>query len=498
MTNTQFWSSRTVFILAVVGSAIGLGNIWRFPYVAYENGGGAFLIPYLIALLTAGIPLLILETGIGYKTRSGAPLALKRLLSWKAETIGWIAVIIVFLIVTYYAVIIAWSVDYVFFSTNLAWGSDPGTFFFENVLAVTDSPFSFGSVNLIIAAGMIIAWVWIYIAIYRGVRSVEKMVWWTVSIPWLLIIIFVIRGLTLPGSMDGLAFYLTPDFSSLLDYKVWIAAYGQIFYSLSLGMAVIIAYSRFLNVKSDVVTNGIIIAVANSVTSILAGMAVFSTLGYLALQQGVAVTEVVSSGIGLVFITYPAAISALPIFPELFGILFFLMLITLGIDSAFSLVEAITAGLIDYIKKPVWMISGSVCLAAFLVGLLYTTGAGLHWLDIIDHYINFFLIIVVGLFEALLIGFAYGPDKMRKFINRWSDWKIGKWWNWCIMLIAPFFLAVVLALNIWDGLINLYKGYPFLANLFGWLLVLVVPALAFLLAYLLRDDEGCNEYEMME
>lgn len=493
MAEQQFWSSRTTFILAVVGSAVGLGNLWRFPYIAYANGGGAFLIPYLIALLTAGIPLLILEMGVGYKTRAGAPLAFRKLLGGRYDIAGWIAALIAFLIVTYYAVIIAWSVDYAFFSLDLAWGSDPGAFFYGSFLGLSEGVSTFGTINMLILAGAVVAWLWIYFSIFKGVRSVEKMVWITVVLPWLLIIVFVIRGVTLPGAMDGIAYYLTPDFGALLNIDVWIAAYGQIFYSLSLGMAIIIAYSRFLGEGQDVVKNGIIIAFANSFTSIFAGLAVFSTLGYLAHVNGVAVTEVVRSGIELVFVTYPAAISALPVAPEFFGVLFFIMLVTLGIDSAFSLVEATSAAIQDYLHKPEWLINGVICVAAFVVGTFYMTSSGLYWLDIVDHYIMYFLLILVGLSETVFIGYVYGPPKLRAFVNQFSDWRIGRWWDYCIMLIVPGFLAIALLINVVDGITNPYGGYPGFANLVGWGIVITIPVLAVIISFLVKEPPAGDE-----
>jgi len=492
MADNQFWSSRTMFILAVVGSAVGLGNIWRFPYVAYENGGGAFLIPYFIALLTAGIPLLILETGVGYRTRAGPPLAFKRLLGKGFDALGWVAMFMAFLIVTYYAIIIAWSFDYAGFSLSLAWGSDPESFFYNDFLQISDSVFSLGTVNLLILAGAILTWLWIYFAIFKGVKSVEKMVWITVTLPWILILVFVVRGVTLPGAMDGLAYYLTPNFTALFDPGVWIAAYGQVFYSMSVAMAVVIAYSRFLGDHSDVVKNGVIIAIADTLTSIFAGLAVFATLGYLAHVNGVAVTEVVKGGIELAFVTYPAIISALPVLPELFGVLFFIMLVTLGIDSAFSLVEAVSSGISDYTHMSGSTLKAIICVAAFAVSLIFMTNAGLYWLDILDHYINNFLILFIGLCEAIVIGYIYGAPKMRAFVNKFSDWKVGRWWDLCIWVVVPLFLGTAIVLNTIDGIVNPYGdgSYPFLANLIGWAVVIGLPILSIIVSYALRNHDG--------
>ncbi|NLO78112.1 MAG: sodium-dependent transporter, partial [Methanomicrobiales archaeon] len=142
---TMHWSSQRIFILAAIGSAIGFGNIWRFPYLAYENGGGAFLIPYFIALFVAGIPLMLLELGVGNKTKAGAAQAFRDLVGRKKEWIGWLAVVAATILVTYYAVIIGWAVDYAYFSLDLAYGANPESFFFNDFLATTDGPLCLGA-----------------------------------------------------------------------------------------------------------------------------------------------------------------------------------------------------------------------------------------------------------------------------------------------------------------------------------------------------------------
>ncbi|MCK4269770.1 MAG: hypothetical protein KAW93_04745, partial [Methanogenium sp.] len=148
MREKERWSSGTTFVLAAVGAAIGIGNVWRFPYICYSNGGGAFLIPYIIALITVGLPLLILEFGIGRKARGGAPFSFRNLIGRRFAWIGWLSVLVGFAIITYYCVIMAWAVNYTFFSASLAWGSDPETFFFDNFLHISESVLSFGSINL--------------------------------------------------------------------------------------------------------------------------------------------------------------------------------------------------------------------------------------------------------------------------------------------------------------------------------------------------------------
>lgn len=339
------WDSHRAFILASIGSAIGLGNLWRFPFVCYENGGGTFLIAYFIALFTAGIPILLLELGIGHKFRLAAPGAFKKV-DKRFEWVGWWAVLVSFVIVTYYAVVMAWSVMYGYFSLSDKWGSNPTSFFYNGFLGLTEGPFSLGKIQTTVLIGLVISWIMIVFSIWKGAKTVGKVVYATVILPWILLLVFVIRGVTLPGAAIGLTYYLNPVFSKLLDPSVWTAAYGQVFYSVSLGLGILIAYSSFLPEKADITSSAIIIGISDALTAFVGGLAVFGTLGYYAEMQGVAVTEVLKGGPGLAFCTYPAVISNMPL-SQLFGILFFVMLLTLAVDSAFSLVEAVASAVRD-------------------------------------------------------------------------------------------------------------------------------------------------------
>jgi len=479
---TEFWRSRRGFILASIGAAIGIGNVWRFPYLCYTHGGGAFFIPYLIALFTAGIPLLILEFSLGYRTKAGAPLAFRKLLGARFEWIGWLVVMVGFATMIYYTVILAWAADYTIFSASLAYAGNTEVFFFDGFLQTTGHLSPLGNPDMMIVGGLVLVWAWIFAAIIRGVRSVEKMVWVTVTLPWLLIAVFVLRGLTLPGAMDGIAYYLTPDFSVLTSPDVWLAAYGQIFFTLSLGWGVMITYASFLPEGSDIAENAFIIAIANTLTSFAAGIAVFSTLGYLAHEAGVPVPEVVKGGIELAFVAYPAAIQVLPFAPHLFGILFFVMFITLGIDSAFSTIEATTVPLIEQFRKPRWVVTTIVCLAGFAAGLLFTTPAGYYWLDIADHYLSVILLVLVGILEAAAVAYFYDLRLMRRFINDCSNIRVGKWWEFSIRYLIPVVLVIAFILGIYGAVVEPYGGYPGWANLIGWALVIALPVMSIWLA----------------
>ena len=459
----EIWPSRTGFVLAAMGSAIGLGNVWRFPYYCYRYGGGAFLIPYFIALFTTGIPLMILEYNVGQKYRTSAPVAFARM-DRRFGWVGWFALIMGTIVIMYYMVILSWSLLYMGKAATLDWGDDTSGHFLGSFLNASDGPGDIGGLNWHILSGLIVLWAVVYLIIFKGVKQVSKVVMITVPLPFLLLLIIAIRGLFLDGSSDGLRYFLEPDFHHLKNADVWLAAYGQIFFSLSLASGVMIAYSSYLPRESDTANNAHIVSLMNVGTSLLAGVAVFSIIGYLAYQQGEAVDTVVTEGgAGLAFIVYPTAINEMGAFAEIFGILFFLMLITLGIDSAFAFVEAFVTGLKD-IGVDGKSALHATCLFIFLGGILFTSGSGLFWLDIIDHFLNNFGLITVGIMECIIVGHLIRIEEIVDHSNSTSEIKIGRKWIYCIKYVTPIILGAILFVKLTE-LADGYGTYP------GWTLV---------------------------
>lgn len=475
------WSSRTAFIFAAIGSAVGLGNVWRFPYIAEQNGGGAFLIPYFVALLTAGIPLMMLEFGLGQYFQSAAPQALSKIKK-SLEWVGWLSLLVGSVIVTYYMTVMAWSMKYLYHSFQLGWAGNEKSFFFDKVLEFTSDPGKLGGVVWPLVLCLAIAWISIFLILYKGIKRVGKVVKWTVPIPLILIAILLIRGITLDGAWEGITYFLTADFSVLANPNVWLAAYGQIFFSLSLGFGILIAYASFMPKDSDINNNAAITSFANCGTSFFAGFAVFSILGYLAALQGVSTAEVSAGGPGLAFVVFPTALAKLPYAP-FFAVIFFLSLLTLGIDSAFSLVEAIIAGIRDKfkkIKKPV--ITAVLCVIYFLIGLIFVTHPGLVWLDIVDHWMNNYGLVVVGLLQCIAVGYFYNIEEFREMLNSRSDIKVGRWWNICVKYITPAILIYSLVQTTITAYKTPYEGYPIWAlNVGGWGLIVLLFVLAILL-----------------
>ncbi|MGN1400260.1 MAG: sodium-dependent transporter [Bacillus sp. (in: firmicutes)] len=479
--NRPMFGTRTGFIMAAIGSAIGLGNIWRFPAVAYENGGGAFFLPYLFALLTAGIPILILEFTMGHKYRGSAPLTYARFRK-KSEWLGWWQVGISFVIATYYAVILAWAGSFAFFSFGEKWGDDPEAFFFNEYLQIT-APGDFAGIVPGVFFPLLIVWVVTLGILFKGVKKgievANKIMIPTLVILFLLI---VIRALTLDGALQGLDAFFKPDWGLIADPGVWVAAYGQIFFSLSIAFAIMITYSSYLPKKTDLTNSAFITGFANSGFELLAGIGVFAALGFMAQQQGVPVTEVVSAGIGLAFVVFPKIISSFPAFNDFFGFAFFGCLVLAGMTSLISIVETFVAGVQDKFNvsrtKSV-MIGGGL---AAVVSIIYATKSGLFLLDVVDYFINQFGIVVVGLVEVVLVAWIFRELKgLQAHADSVSDIMLGAWWRFSLIIITPLVLGYMTYQNTVQNIKENYEGY---SDMFiitsGWSVAGAVLVISFL------------------
>ncbi|MEJ2763698.1 sodium-dependent transporter [Photobacterium sp. MCCC 1A19761] len=473
------WGSRTGFILAAVGSAIGLGNIWRFPYMAYENGGGAFFIPYLFAMLTAGIPFMIMEFSLGHKLRGAAPRAFAKV-GAKFEWLGWFQVSIASVIAVYYVAIIGWAISYLGYSFTQNWGSDTNAFFFGEYLKLGDNtPTQLGSLQFHIAIPMAIAWAITFAAIFTGVKGgIERASKIMMPLLFLLVLVLISRVVFLPGALDGLNYLFQPDFSKILDAKVWSAAYGQIFFTLSVGFAIMIAYSSYLPEKSDINNNAFMTVLINCGFSITAGVLIFGVLGYMAQEQAKPLTEVVSAGVGLAFVTIPAAINLLPA-PYILGPLFFLALVVAGLSSHISILEAVTSAIIDKLHWSRKKAATVVCGIGFVVSMAFATNGGLLLLDLIDYFINNVALLTSCLIELLIIGWLFKAADVRSYTNNISEFSVGKWFEICIRFLSPAMLAVILGTNLVNTFNEGYGGYAVSdLMLLGWGLVAAMFVLA--------------------
>lgn len=469
----SLWGSKVGFLLAAVGSAVGLGNIWRFGYMAYENGGGAFLVPYAIALVTAGIPLMILEYALGHREKASPPLAFARINRlW--EPLGWwMPTVAFFGINLFYAVVIGWCFNYFLFALNLSWGSDTGAFFMERFLQASGSPFELGGIRWPILAGTVLTWVICWFICFREVsHGIEKAS--MIFMPLLVILTLVLVGwsLQLEGAMDAIkTYYLSCDWSKISlatasGRKVWVAAYGQIFFTLSLGFGIMITYASYLPRKTDIVGNALTTCILNCLYSFITGFAVFGTIGFMAKSKGVPFSEAISGGPGLAFVVYPEAINQLPAGNRIFGALFFLVLIVAGISSAISLTEAFSCSICDKFNMTRKKATTLICAIGVVGSVIFTTRAGLYILDIVDHFINNYALVIGGILECVLVGWLLRAGRMRKHVNACGNVRLWPVWDVAVRVVTPFMLIVIVGSAIFQEFQGCYEGYPVKALLF--------------------------------
>lgn len=473
------WNTQLGFLLAAIGSAIGLGNIWRFSYLAYEHGGGAFLIPYFCALFTAGIPLLILEYGIGHERVGSAPLAYFKIgKQW--EWLGWWSVIFVmFGIELYYSVIIAWCLNYFTLSFDLQWGADPDHYFFQEFLHLSTGPGDIGEIRTPILFSLVLIWLISWLIVYRGVqRGIELANKILMPLLFILTLCLIAWSLQLEGAWQGVKAYITPDFSKLSNPKVWIDAYSQIFFTLSLGFGIMIAYASYLPKKTNITRNALIIALINSSYSLLTGFGVFAVLGFMAHSENKAIADVVTESIGLAFVAYPKAISLMPA-GNLFGAIFFLCLTVAGLSSAVSIMEAFIAAMIDKFDINRRLLVTFTAILGFLGGIAFTTEAGLFWLDIVDHFMTHYGLVLVGILECIVIGWIFQLSKLRRHLNAISTIQLGPIWGFLVRVFIPLVLTIIFAGDLYNELQKPYGDYGWTALILigrDWLLLTLLFA----------------------
>ena len=497
------WSGQLGFLIAAIGSAIGLGNIWRFPGVAYTNGGGAFIVPYVIALLAAGLPILFLDYALGHRFR-GSPPAVFRRLSTRLEWLGWFQVFICFVIMTYYAVVVAWSLRYMFFSVNVAWGDDAAGFFQSYIgMDRLGSEVAY-SPTVIMGVALPLLFVWGFglvvtaLGVSGGLEKANK-----IFLP-LLVIMFaglVVRALLLPGAGEGLNALFTPKWSALLDYQVWMAAFGQIFFSLSVGFGIMLTYASYLQRRrSNLVGTGLVAGFANSSFELFAGIGVFATLGFMAHTQGVGLSDMKITGPSLSFITFPTVIAQMP-GGALFGVLFFASFAMAGLTSFISIIQVVAAGVgekLDLAPKKASLVVGVP--AAVLSFALFATRSGLPDLDVVDAFINNIGVVASAIIMCVAVAWVLRRTRLlQDHLNAVSESRmVGLWWRVLVGGIVPVLLGYMFFQTLWSYMIQGYDTYPNgFVMVFGWGMLLLV-ALATAIMTLVPWKTPVDEFEPLE
>ncbi|WP_295721293.1 sodium-dependent transporter [uncultured Methanobrevibacter sp.] len=450
MRNENEWGSNLAFVLAMIGSAVGLGNIWRYPYVLYSNGGGAFYIPYIIAILVLAIPFTILEYGVGYNYKSSFTKAIIKI-NPKLEYYGWILPVVVFIMTIYYSAIIGWDGIYFFLSFLKGWGSNPNAFLTHNVLHYTDSLGGIFHFIPFVAISMLVVWFIIWLVSHKnldeGLGKISKIF---VPILFITMIIIVVYSLTLPGANIGLNELFKPDLSLLWDFNIWSAAFGQIFFSLSLGMGAGFTYASYTKKDTDLITSGLYVIIANSLFENFVALGVFSILGHMSLQSGTPVSNIVSEGVTLIFVIYPQVFNTLGVISLILAPLFFFTVYVAGITSMLSSFEVLSISIQNKFNMTRKKATSILVIVGGLSSMIYATSCGEYILTITDTFVNNFVVILSVTIECILFAWVFKAERLINFLNSKSQsLKLGKWWLIVIKYVIPILLCVI-----WIGGIN--------------------------------------------
>ncbi|XP_061654180.1 sodium- and chloride-dependent GABA transporter 3-like isoform X2 [Phyllopteryx taeniolatus] len=476
------WANKREFILAVVGEIIGLGNVWRFPYLCFKNGGGAFLVPYVVFLLTCAIPIFFLELSLGQLTGQGGITCWRKICPL-LEGIGYGSIVVMLYTVMYYIVILAWAFLYFFssFQSELPWASCNNTwntgdcvdnrksnsanisisanvtssveeFWQKRILSLSGGIEEMGSIRWDLAGCLVLSWIMCYFCVWKGVKSSGKVVYFTAPFPYVMMIALVVRGLTLPGAMDGIRFYLSPDPTRLSEPQVWMDAVSQTFYSYAVCTGCLASLGSYNNYNNNCYKDTFALCLLNTSTSLVAGIAVFSVLGFMSYELGIDISEVAESGPGLAFIAYPQAVAMMPL-PQLWAAFFFIMIIFLGLDSQFVYLEALVTSISDLYpsifftghRRKILLLG--LCGISFCVGFCMVTEGGLYVFHLFDYYACAGIpLITFGIMESLCIGWIYGADNYYNYITDMIGYRPSLYLKYCWKFVTPLLLTGVLVL----------------------------------------------------
>ncbi|XP_007520620.1 sodium-dependent dopamine transporter [Erinaceus europaeus] len=494
----ETWGKKMDFLLSVIGFAVDLANVWRFPYLCYKNGGGAFLVPYLLFMVIAGMPLFYMELALGQFNRAGAAGV------WKIcpllKGVGFTVILISLYVGFFYNVVIAWALHYFLssFTLELPWTSCNHTWNSPACLDTQGSPnrsshtspaaeyFERGVLHLHKSHGLddlgppdwqltgclVVVIVLLYFSLWKGVKTSGKVVWVTATLPYVVLLALLLRGVTLPGALDGIRAYLSVDFRRLCEASVWIDAATQICFSLGVGFGVLIAFSSYNQFTNNCYRDAIITTSVNSLTSFSSGFVVFSFLGYVAQKHRVPISAVATDGPGLIFIVYPEALATLPL-SSAWAVVFFIMLLTLGIDSAMGGMESVVTGLVDefrLLRRHRELFTLLVVGATFLLSLLCVTNGGIYVFTLLDHFAAGTSILFGVLVEVIGVAWFYGAQQFSDDIKLMTGQRPSLYWRLCWKLVSPCFLLFVVVVSISTFRPPHYGSYifPAWANAVGW------------------------------
>ena len=443
------WDSSLSFIFAMIGAAVGLGNIWRFSYVLYSNGGGSFFIPYFTAIAIMGIPFLILEYGVGFSFKESFSKILKDI-NERFEYIAWMLVLFVFIVVIYYMVILSWDMVYLLTSFTFGWGADTAAYFTNTVGGSSDlasAGFLLIPTTICVVLMWIVLWYISHKDVDEGIGKVSK-----ILIPSLFIImgIIVVYAVTLPGHMIGIDNLLRPKWSMLLDINIWLAAFAQIIFSLSMGQAIALTYASYLPKASKLTDNVLIVVASNSLFEIFTAFGVFSILGYMSLHSGMQLADLVTEGTGLVFIVFPMIFNIMGPIGRILAPLLFLAILFAGITSALGFFEPMLSSTSDKFNLGRRKTATILSIVGCAFSVLLTTGISSYLVGIIDSFVNQFGILLLIGVQCIIFAWFYNLDELIPVLNENGHLKVGKIWKFIIKYLLPIVLIGMWIYGMYD------------------------------------------------
>lgn len=473
MTNNTRWGSNLSFILAMIGSAVGLGNIWRYPYVLYYNGGGAFYIPYIIAILVLGLPFLILEYGVGYHYSSSFAKTMKTIHS-KCEYLGWFVPIIAFMMMIYYSTILGWDGIYIILSFFKGWGRDPYAFFNHTLLHSTTSPSGLLNFVPVVGIAMLIGWGLVWSISHKdleeGLGKVSKVL---VPLLFIIMIIIVSSSILLPGANLGLHELFNPDWESLLDFGIWLGAFGQVVFSISLGMGIAFTFASYSQDNSDLVANAMTVAFANVLFENFAALGVFSILGHMSLQTGSPIEELITQGVGLVFIAYPTEFNALGTWTSVLAPLFFIAVYIAGLTSILTPIEPLSFSIQNKFGLSRRKTMTILCIVGAILSMVYATAYGEMLLDYIDTFTNQIAFVFGIIFEVIVFSWLFKAENLIETLNAHSKTiKIHHIWLFIVKYFLPILLSIIWIGGLVDHIYNQNTDFLMVIVIAGAILLL--------------------------
>ena len=436
------WDSSTGFLIAMIGAIIGLSGIWKFSYLMYENGGGTFLIPYILAIVIMAIPILVLEFAVGFKFKSSLPKIFYNIKS-EFEIIAWFIVFLIFIVLIYYTCIMSWDLIYIILSLFKGWGSNPSVFFTTTLLHSTSNPYGLTYLVVPIGIGLIAVWGLIYLfsrkEINKGILTISKI---SLILSFVLLLGMLIFSLQLPGSRTGIMALFNPDWSVLLNVNVWLAAFGQLIFSYGLGYAIASTYSSY--------DSAWIIVLVSLIFEVLVSVLLFAIMGYMALGRNIPITSLVSDGFSLVFVVFPNVFNIMDPWVYMVAPAFFLLIFVGSLSTILALIEPLSNAISE---KFGWSRDKAVrqlVLVGLFISFIFATGMGEYLLRITDAFITQFAIILGVLLELIVLGWVYDIEEIRSVLNENSYIKVDKSWIITIKVIIPIILGIIWILGVYN------------------------------------------------